>query len=74
MKIPFNKPYMTGRELEYIRQAHEAGHLAGDGEFTRRCQAWLEETVGGLEEMGRLGYSHGASRLSSLTDFPGPNG
>jgi dTDP-4-amino-4,6-dideoxygalactose transaminase len=46
MKIPFNKPYMTGRELEYIRQAHEAGHLAGDGEFTRRCQAWLQETVG----------------------------
>ena len=46
MKIPFNKPYMTGKELEYIRQAHEAGHLAGDGMFTKRCQAWLEETIG----------------------------
>jgi dTDP-4-amino-4,6-dideoxygalactose transaminase len=46
MKIPFNKPYMTGRELDYIRQAHEAGHLAGDGMFTKKCQAWLEQTIG----------------------------
>lgn len=41
--IPFNKPYMTGRELEYISQAHAAGHLSGDGPFTRRCHAWLEQ-------------------------------
>jgi dTDP-4-amino-4,6-dideoxygalactose transaminase len=46
MKIPFNKPYMTGKELDYIRQAHENGHLAGDGMFTKKCQAWLEETIG----------------------------
>lgn len=44
--IPFNKPYMTGRELEYIRQAHANGHLSGDGPFTRRCHAWLEQTLG----------------------------
>ena len=42
MKIPFNKPYMTGRELWYIAQAHTNGHLAGDGEFTKKCHAWLE--------------------------------
>ena len=46
MKIPFNKPYMTGKELLYISQAHANGHLAGDGEFTRRCNAWLENRVG----------------------------
>ncbi|HEY3521319.1 MAG TPA: dTDP-4-amino-4,6-dideoxygalactose transaminase [Rhodanobacteraceae bacterium] len=46
MKIPFNKPYMTGRELEYIAQAHANGHLSGDGPFTRRCHAWLEERIG----------------------------
>jgi len=34
---------MTGRELSYVAQAHANGHLAGDGEFTKRCQAWLEE-------------------------------
>lgn len=44
--IPFNKPYMTGRELEYIAEAHRNGHLSGDGPFTRRCHAWLEEHTG----------------------------
>ena len=41
--IPFNTPYMTGRELEYIAPAHAAGHLSGDGPFTKRCHARLEE-------------------------------
>ncbi len=41
--IPFNKPYMTGRELWYIAQAHANGHLAGDGVFTKKCHLWLEE-------------------------------
>lgn len=44
--IPFNKPYMTGKELWNIAQAHARGHLAGDGEFTRQCHAWLEERTG----------------------------
>jgi len=44
--IPFNKPYMTGDELRYIRQAHRHGQLAGDGPFTRRCQQWLEQYTG----------------------------
>jgi dTDP-4-amino-4,6-dideoxygalactose transaminase len=46
MHIPFNKPYMTGKELWYIAQAHANGHLAGDGSFTKRCNAWLEERTG----------------------------
>ncbi|MDZ7656877.1 MAG: dTDP-4-amino-4,6-dideoxygalactose transaminase [Sulfurimicrobium sp.] len=44
--IPFNKPYMTGRELWYIAQAHTNGHLAGDGMFTKKCHAWLEARTG----------------------------
>ncbi|HEX7341276.1 MAG TPA: dTDP-4-amino-4,6-dideoxygalactose transaminase [Rhodanobacteraceae bacterium] len=46
MNIPFNKPYMTGRELDLIKEAHANGHLAGDGAFTKRCHAWLEQHVG----------------------------
>lgn len=46
MRIPFNKPYMTGRELQYIDQAYSMGHLAGDGSFTKKCHAWLEEKTG----------------------------
>lgn len=43
MKIPFNKPYMTGKELHYIAEAHANNMLAGDGPFTRRCHEWLEQ-------------------------------
>ncbi len=45
-RIPFNRPYLTGRELSYIAEAHMNGQLAGDGQFTKRCQRWLEELGG----------------------------
>lgn len=44
--IPFNKPYMTGKELWFIAQAHANGHLAGDGIFTKQCAGWLEQRTG----------------------------
>ena len=47
--IAFNRPYLTGREFDYIREAVAAGQLAGNGQFTRRCQAWLQETLGARE-------------------------
>jgi len=42
--IPFNKPFMIGPELDYIRAAVERGHLAGDGPFTQQCREWLERS------------------------------
>lgn len=44
--IPFNKPYIGGKELWYIAQAHANGQMAGDGGFTKRCQGWLEQSTG----------------------------
>ncbi|KQC07681.1 MAG: TDP-4-oxo-6-deoxy-D-glucose aminotransferase [Smithella sp. SDB] len=47
MKIPFNKPFIAGKELFYIAQAViENHHTAGDGSFTKKCQRWLEDKVG----------------------------
>ena len=46
MPIPFNRPHLTGRELDYIAEAHGNGQLAGDGAFARKCQAWLERRTG----------------------------
>lgn len=43
MKIPFNRPYMVGKELDYIAKAHSNLHLAGDGEFTQKCSKWIEK-------------------------------
>lgn len=43
-KIPFNKPFIAGKELEYIAMAiNENGHLSGNGPFTKKCQSWLEK-------------------------------
>lgn len=44
--IPFNKPLQVGTELKYIAQALANNKLCGDGEFTRRCSAWLEGRTG----------------------------
>lgn len=44
--IPFNKPSVAGNELEYITQAIQGEHSAGDGPFTKRCQRFFEEKLG----------------------------
>lgn len=45
-KIPFNLPYMTGKELFYIAEAKAGNMLAGDGPFTKRCHGWMEARTG----------------------------
>ncbi len=45
-KIPYNRPHLTGNELQYIAQAVANLHLSANGEFTRRCQSWLEQRLG----------------------------
>jgi dTDP-4-amino-4,6-dideoxygalactose transaminase len=45
-KIPFNKPYTTGKEFDYIQQAINQGHLSGNGKFTQKCHNWLESQLG----------------------------
>lgn len=46
MNIPFNKPYLIGREAHYMYQAVMKGKLSGNGEFTKRCQSFFEERYG----------------------------
>jgi dTDP-4-amino-4,6-dideoxygalactose transaminase len=44
--IPFNRALVAGKELEYLQEAINSGHLAGDGAFTERCQRRLANFVG----------------------------
>ena len=44
--IPFNKPFMAGKELDYIQQAVASGKISGDGMFSKRCQAYFEQRFG----------------------------
>lgn len=46
MNIPFNKPHLTGKETEYMIGAVNRGKLSGNGEYTKRCQAFFEQRYG----------------------------
>ena len=46
MNIPFNKPFLTGKEAHYMYQAVYTGKLSGNGVFTKRCQNLFEEKYG----------------------------
>src|SRR5574340_932948 len=43
--IPFNKPFIFGRELSLIADAVSRGHLSGDGHYTKLCNRWFEEKL-----------------------------
>src|SRR5579864_5906560 len=45
-KVPFNWPYVTGHEFAYMQRAIADLHVSGDGQFTRKCHAMLEEMLG----------------------------
>jgi dTDP-4-amino-4,6-dideoxygalactose transaminase len=44
--IPFNKPYLSGKELVYIKEAVEKNKISGDGFFTKKCHSFFEEKYG----------------------------
>jgi len=46
MQIPFNKPYLTGKETFYIQDAVYSGHLSGNGKYTKKCHQFFEDRYG----------------------------
>jgi dTDP-4-amino-4,6-dideoxygalactose transaminase len=44
--IPFNKPYLTGKEMHYIYDAVQSGKLSGNGKYTKKCQHFFETKYG----------------------------
>ena len=46
MKIPFNKPYLSGKETAYIEQAVKSGKISGNGAFTQKCQHFFQDKYG----------------------------
>ena len=43
--IPFNKPYLTGKEAHYMYQAVFSGKISGNGIFTKKCQYYLNNAM-----------------------------
>ena len=46
MDIPFNKPFLTGKETAYIEEAVKSGKISGNGSFTKKCHRFFEERFG----------------------------
>lgn len=68
--IPFNKPYMVGKELFYIAEAHFNSMLAGDGPFTKRCHIWLEEGTGSRKALLTHSCTAALEMAALLADIP----
>lgn len=49
MKIPFNKPFLSGNETKYIEEAVHSMKISGDGMFTKKCHAFFEKKYGFLK-------------------------
>jgi dTDP-4-amino-4,6-dideoxygalactose transaminase len=65
INIPFNRPGISGREMEYIADAIARGHLSGDGAYTKKCSALLEEALGVCKVMLTTSCTH-ALEMSAL--------
>ena len=67
--IDFNRPPVTGSEIEYIRQAIEVGKLCGDGGFTAKCSAWIREHMNTPHVLLTTSCTHALEMASYLCDL-----
>lgn len=68
VRIPFNRATLTGRELDYIARAVAAGHISGDGPFTRACHAILESAVGARRALLTTSCTHALEMAGLLLE------
>src|SRR5215469_9327733 len=67
--IPFNRACLLGNEFRYILQALENSHISGDGDFTKRCHAWLENEIGAPKALLTTSCTHALELSALLLDF-----
>ena len=67
--IDFNRPAFTGKEFEYIRDAVERGMLCGDGIYTKKCSAWMEERFHVGHVMLTTSCTHALEMAAFLADI-----
>src|SRR5687767_2576400 len=67
--IRFNQAFLTGRELEYMAQAVADGHISGDGSFTRRSRAMLEQLTGSRAALLTTSCTHALEMAALLLDI-----
>lgn len=66
MHIPFNRPFFSGKEFEFIQEAITSWQLSGDGAFTRKCHALLESELGTQKALLTTSCTHALEMAALL--------
>ena len=67
--IRFNVPPFTGKEMQYIKQAVENQKICGDGDFTKKCNEWLENKTGSKKALLTTSCTHATEMAAILSDI-----
>lgn len=67
--IPFNIAPFAGKEMEYIQQALASHKICGDGSFTKKCNAWIEERTGTKKALLTTSCTHALEMAAILCDI-----
>lgn len=67
--IRFNVPPYTGKEMDYIKKAVENQKICGDGEFTKKCNEWMEEKTGTAKALLTTSCTHATEMAALLCDI-----
>ena len=67
--IPFNKPYLTGKEMQYIEDAVKSGKISGNGLFTKKCQEFFEKEFGFKKTLLTTSCTDGLEMTAILADI-----
>ena len=67
--ISFNVPPYTGKEMEYMKQAVSAHKICGDGEFTKRCNSWIEKKTGATRALLTTSCTQALEMSAILADI-----
>ena len=65
--IDFNVPPFTGKEMEYMKQAVDAGKISGDGMFTKKCSQWMKERFSVNHALLTTSCTHALEMAARLT-------
>lgn len=68
-RIPFNRAQVVGNEFRYISQALEAGHISGDGRFTKKCHELLEAELGVAKALLTTSCTHALEMAALLLEI-----
>jgi dTDP-4-amino-4,6-dideoxygalactose transaminase len=67
--ISFNVPPCVGTEMKYIKEAVDSHKICGDGQFTKRCNEWIEENTGTAKAMLTTSCTHATEMAALLLDI-----